>query len=129
MLKSIASKVSSIFRKEENRTVDTEEVAVARIEGDWSYDSTTPIEENTDNLTHEDFGLTENEFHNWRARDDYYLRAWRKFTTLMERSNAGLKVSAIRPRAFAPLESELPGYGGRTGTTWDFNGGRTRGIR
>ena len=58
------------------------------------------------------------------ARKDHYNRAWGKFTTLTERSNAGQKISPMRPRSFAPLEHALPGYGGRTGSNWTFNGNK-----
>lgn len=58
------------------------------------------------------------------ARHEHYLRAWRKFTNLQERSNAGKKISPMRSRSFAPLENQLPGYGGRTGSNWEFNGNK-----
>jgi len=58
------------------------------------------------------------------ARQEHYGRAWRKFTNLQERSNAGQKISPMRSRAFAPLERDLPEYGGRTGSNWEFNGNK-----
>lgn len=58
------------------------------------------------------------------ASNDYYKRAWSKFTTLKERSNSGKKISPIRSRSIAPLEHQLPGYGGRTGSNWEFNGNK-----
>lgn len=58
------------------------------------------------------------------ARHEHYLRAWRKFTNLQERSNSGKKISPMRSRSFAPLENQLPGYGGRTGSNWEFNGNK-----
>ena len=57
-------------------------------------------------------------------RQEHYHRAWGKFTNLQERSNAGEKISPMRSRAFAPLEHQLPEYGGRTGTNWEFNGNK-----
>lgn len=59
-----------------------------------------------------------------KAAHEHYLRAWRKFTNLQERSNSGEKISPMRSRSFAPLENQLPGYGGRTGTNWEFNGNK-----
>ena len=58
------------------------------------------------------------------AQQEHYLRAWRKFTNLQERSNSGKKISPMRSRSFAPLENQLPGYGGRTGSNWEFNGNK-----
>lgn len=58
------------------------------------------------------------------ARTDFENRAWGKMTRLTERSNAGQKISPIRPRSFSPLESQLPGYGGRTGSNWKFDGNK-----
>jgi len=59
-----------------------------------------------------------------RSEHQHYQRAWRKFTTLQERSNSGQKISPMRSRSFAPIESALPEYGGRTGSNWEFNGNR-----
>ena len=58
------------------------------------------------------------------AAQDHYNRAWRKFTNLQERSNAGEKISPMRSRSFAPLENQLPGYGCRTGSNWEFTGNK-----
>lgn len=57
-------------------------------------------------------------------KSEHYHRAWRKMTNLQERSNAGKKISPMRSRSFAPLENQLPGYGGRTGSNWEFNGNK-----
>lgn len=58
------------------------------------------------------------------GEQDYYSRAHRKFQNLAERSNGKQKISPMRSRAFAPLENQLPAYGGRTGSNWEFNGNK-----